>query len=71
MSWLKEKFMQLWGAWSAVQDREDDIWHETVHGVSAKEEEAEPGAACSVPEKVPDLAELVERRNEQLRRNSH
>lgn len=71
MGWLRDRLYRLWGAWSMVQDREDEVWNATLEGKPVAERKDENTSSCSAGEKVPDLAEIVARRNEELRRNSH
>ena len=69
---LKTRLKQLWENWSAIQDREDELWR-----METGEETSKQGSAYDVSaqdkdarlDDVQDLGELVRQRNAESKRS--
>jgi len=69
---LKTRLKKLWENWSAIQDREDELWR-----METGEETSKQGSACDVSaqdkdarlDDVQDLGELVRQRNAESKRS--
>ena len=69
---LKTRLKKLWENWSAIQDREDELWR-----METGEKTSKQGSACDVSaqdkdahlDDVQDLGELVRQRNAESKRS--
>jgi hypothetical protein len=77
---IKNQLQRLWGAWSGLQDREDERFRiETGIGeASGAEQSLKDGAGCEVAstskpktptgDGAPDLSDLINKRNAEFER---
>lgn len=68
---IRNRLYAIWNAWSALQEREDEIWSETIGESSAENSTSDESSGCDTPrEEIPELTDLVAQRNRERGKRS-